>query len=112
MPMWLTPGEFVVRRSASDYYGSSAMHAVNRMMVPRSVLAAYGASGSAPQFKAATGGPVMEHSAGPQHVIVHAVVPPTEEHAEALINSPYGMNSLARVMSNNQSTFKNALGVS
>jgi len=38
VPAMLTPGEFVVRESASSYYGAGIMRAMNRMLFPRELF--------------------------------------------------------------------------
>ncbi len=45
VPAVLTPGEFVQREAAVDYYGVPFMDALNRMQVPREALGGYNAGG-------------------------------------------------------------------
>jgi hypothetical protein len=57
VPAWLTPGEFVFRKSAVARYGLNLMHAINNMAIPRHALA--GMLGApVPVSGYATGGPV------------------------------------------------------
>src|SRR5690606_8082980 len=35
VPAWLTPGEFVQRKAAVDYYGIPFMNALNSLQIPR-----------------------------------------------------------------------------
>lgn len=54
-PAWLTPGEFVHRTAAVDYYGLPFMNALNNMQIPRYL---------------ATGTPVASASSGPSTMVV------------------------------------------
>lgn len=47
VPARLTPGEWVIRRQASEHYGASIMSAINRGLIPRDILARLVPGGSA-----------------------------------------------------------------
>lgn len=58
VPAWLTPGEYVQKRDAVDYYGLPFMNAINNMQVPK-----YLATGSGAPARASGGISVVELSA-------------------------------------------------
>lgn len=49
VPAMLTPGEFVVRKSAVDKFGAGLLHAINGMRIPRDALARMMRGPQAPQ---------------------------------------------------------------
>ena len=57
VPAMLTPGEFVIRKSAVDRFGVGLLNAVNSMRIPRDMLAGMLAA-PVPAHRFATGGPV------------------------------------------------------
>lgn len=59
VPAWLTPGEFVQRKKAVDYYGIPFMNALNSLQIPRF----FAGGGSA-------GGAVVQGSSGPSVQVV------------------------------------------
>jgi len=59
VPAWLTPGEFVQRKKAVDYYGIPFMNALNSLQIPR-----FFATGGS------TSGAVVKGSAGPSVQVV------------------------------------------
>jgi hypothetical protein len=48
IPAMLTPGEFVMRRSAVQHYGASVMEGINRMVVPADLIRHFRAIGRTP----------------------------------------------------------------
>jgi TP901 family phage tail tape measure protein len=56
VPAWLTPGEWVVKRSAVAKYGAGLLDAINGMRIPRATLAGMFAPPAVRRF--AEGGPV------------------------------------------------------
>lgn len=48
IPAMLTPGEFVMRRSAVQHYGASVMEGINRMVVPSDLIRHFRAVGRTP----------------------------------------------------------------
>jgi len=82
VPAVLAPGEFVIPRDAVDFYGSGAMEALRRRMVPRSALATLGSRPSARTLKRGfqTGGSV-DAGGG----MLRAVVVGSESEVERLV---------------------------
>lgn len=73
IPAWLTPGEYVVRKQATDYYGKSTMQDLNRMKIPRSALQGGGGQTVIVQAPSAPG--TVDLSARTIQAIANAVQP-------------------------------------
>ena len=102
-------GEYVQRKSAVNYYGVGVMNALNRRLVPKSVLAGFGASGAISGGGFQSGGVVTGaegRSGGP----VAAVMVADEQSAEALLNG--GRNAFFEFFEQNSTRLKGILGES
>lgn len=109
VPAMLTPGEFVMRREAVDLYGPGAMHALNRGMVPASLLRA-SAGSSARNFSGrfAEGGEVP-FGAGAAPKPAMAFVVSSNQELERLIAG--GEGALMRFFDRNSSKLRSALRI-
>lgn len=77
VPAWLTPGEYVIKRQAVDYYGQGALSAINSMKAPRTPVQNL-ANGS--------GGLVSGQTSGSPAVV--ALTPGTIQHIAQAVQ-PY-----------------------
>src|SRR5690625_7717550 len=76
IPAMLTPGEYVVKKQAVDFYGPEVMRASNNMQVPKRVFTASGQMQNGPQVSgmAANGQRVtVDLSPSSIHAVAHAV---------------------------------------
>ena len=77
VPAWLTPGEYVMQRKATQYYGEDFMEALNRQQVPRFFATGGSASNEIMRALAGSNSGVLTASltAGTIQAIAHAVKP-------------------------------------
>lgn len=83
-----TSGEHITNRRATAYYGPEVMNAINRMLIPRGVLAGYSAYNRPPTGFYNSGGLVAAGvPTGNSPQFIEAVVSPTREHFESLMRA-------------------------
>lgn len=92
IPAWLTPGEFVQRRAAVDYYGVPFMNALNNMQIPR-YLSSGGPTVSAPSGGGGTGIQLVELLPTQLNQIVQGVSTQIMLDGHVLANSVNSNNS-------------------
>lgn len=103
VPAVLSPREFVMQRSAAEYYGPAVMSAINNRAIPRGSIAGYGGLASAPQTGLfGGGGPVSGVSSGGS--VLAASVAPTEDNFRRLVNG--GRRAMLDFLSENADTLK------
>lgn len=78
-----TPGEYMLRRRAADYYGSGILNAMNARAIPRSALSAYRTSGVTPSgLNLNQGGRV---ASGGEREMATAALPATPQTMQTLL---------------------------
>ena len=120
VPIWATPGEYMVKKSAVSTYGADTMQAINRMLVdPGELRSLAGLTGrrrasrrrSSAGF--AVGGTIPSDTgqgdSGPQMPVV-VPLPADNATMEALLNG--GQGAYFSFVQSNQKRFKGALGIS
>lgn len=85
-PIMGTPGEWVITRGSSQYYGDSIMSALNRRLIPRDVLAQFGTGARGPASQFLNDGGRVNESSQQQSGIQPAYIPPTNQTLERLLN--------------------------
>lgn len=110
VPAMLTPGEYVIRKSAVQHYGVGVMEALNNRMLDASGLRGTSAPSiyKAERYYAGggeVGGPMSSASPTP----VFAIVPPTEQNMERMLNG--GLPALFKVFEQHKETIRGKLGI-
>lgn len=122
-PIWATPGEFMIKRSAVNTYGADAMKAINDMLVdPGSLRSVAGLASRRrsvsrrPKIGFADGGMIGRTAgASTASAAVEAVnmplvaIPANDATLEALING--GKNAMFAFLQANQNKVKGALNI-
>jgi hypothetical protein len=111
----LTPGEWVIRRASSLYYGHAIMNAMNQRLIPREMFEGrFNKGGSVVNLKRAfaTGGAAAAGSAGNVNLqpIVQAHVIADQQTFDRLLHG--GDSAFQRYFRNNADTFNALLGKS
>lgn len=107
-----TPGEHVTRRRAVNFYTPRALDAINRMLIPRAVLAPWmnGSSVTDVGKRAFNdGGMTSAPAAGGGSAPLVGVIPANEQTMEALVNG--GPNALLRFAQSHRNSYRAALGL-
>lgn len=103
VPAWLTPGEYVIQRKATQYYGADFMEALNRQQVPRFFTTGGSTSNEIMRALAGSNSGVLTASltAGTIQAIAHAVKPLLFLDGQQVAQSTAKANSMATAVGSN-----------
>lgn len=103
VPAWLTPGEYVMQRKATQYYGADFMEALNRQQVPRFFTTGGSTSNEIMWALAGSNSGVLTASltAGTIQAIAHAVKPLLFLDGQQVAQSTAKANSMATAVGSN-----------
>src|SRR5690625_6254719 len=87
IPAMLTPGEYVVKKQAVDFYGPEVMRAINNMQVPKRFFTASGQMQNGPQ--------VSGMAANGQRVTVDLSPSSVQDRKSTRLNSSHVATSYA-----------------
>ncbi len=109
VPAMLTPGEFVVRKSAVDLYGKSAMHALNRGMIPPGLLSTAALSTTRSVSGHFAGGGEVPYGAGATPKPAVAFVMSSDSEVDRLTAG--GDGAMIRFFERNRAKIRTAIGI-